>query len=155
MQGEGSDRLRPPPEPELERESASNGPRGRCHGRRLRKGGLRPLQDSGGEVVEKAEKVLEFVGLGGIEDRLFRELSGGQKQRVLLARALMSDPKLLLLDEPLSALDPSARAEVANVLSKIKRERGVTMIITTHDINPLLEIGGPRDAHKQEADSLW
>ncbi len=94
------------------------------------------------EVIEKAEKVLEFVGLGGIGDRLFRELSGGQKQRVLLARALMSDPRLLLLDEPLSALDPSARAEVANVLDKIKREKGVTMIITTHDINPLLEIGG-------------
>ncbi|BAD84992.1 ABC-type manganese/zinc transport system, ATPase component [Thermococcus kodakarensis KOD1] len=94
-----------------------------------------------GEVIEKAEKVLEFVGLGGIGDRLFRELSGGQKQRVLLARALMSDPRLLLLDEPLSALDPSARAEVANVLDKIKREKGVTMIITTHDINPLLEIG--------------
>jgi len=93
------------------------------------------------EIVEKAEEVLKFVGLGGVGERLFRELSGGQKQRVLLARALMSDPKLLLLDEPLSALDPSARAEVTNVLSKIKREREVTMIITTHDINPLLEIG--------------
>ncbi|ASJ07143.1 metal ABC transporter ATP-binding protein [Thermococcus pacificus] len=93
------------------------------------------------ETLLKAEEVLGFVGLGSVKDRLFRELSGGQKQRVLLARALMGDPKLLLLDEPLSALDPSARAEVAAVLNKIKRERGITMVITTHDINPLLEVG--------------
>ena len=93
------------------------------------------------EVLKKAGEVLTFVGLGHVKNKLFRELSGGQKQRVLLARALMSDPKLLLLDEPLSALDPSARAEVTNVLSKIKSEKNVTMIITTHDINPLLEIG--------------
>ncbi|NJE02921.1 metal ABC transporter ATP-binding protein [Thermococcus sp. MV11] len=93
------------------------------------------------EILDKARKVLSFVGLEQVADRLFRELSGGQKQRVLLARALMSDPRLLLLDEPLSALDPSARVEVANVLDKIKRERGITMVITTHDINPLLEVG--------------
>ena len=93
------------------------------------------------EVLEKAEDALAFVGLSNVKDKLFRELSGGQKQRILLARALISDPKLLLLDEPLSALDPSARAEVSNVLGKIKRERGITMVITTHDINPLLEIG--------------
>ncbi len=93
------------------------------------------------EIIEKAEAALEFVGLSEVKDRLFRELSGGQKQRILLARALISNPKLLLLDEPLSALDPSARAEVSNVLGKIKKERGITMIITTHDINPLLEIG--------------
>ncbi|NJF24390.1 metal ABC transporter ATP-binding protein [Thermococcus sp. Bubb.Bath] len=93
------------------------------------------------EILERAAKALEFVGLGGIVDKPFKNLSGGQKQRVLLARALISDPKLLLLDEPLSALDPSARAEVTSVLSKIKSKRGITMIITTHDINPLLEIG--------------
>ncbi|ASJ13964.1 metal ABC transporter ATP-binding protein [Thermococcus radiotolerans] len=93
------------------------------------------------EILEKAEEVLNFVGLAGLSGRLFRELSGGQKQRVLLARALISDPEILILDEPLSALDPSARAEVAAVLGKIKRERGITMVITTHDINPLLEVG--------------
>ncbi len=93
------------------------------------------------EILERAAKALEFVGLGGIGGKPFSNLSGGQKQRVLLARALISDPKLLLLDEPLSALDPSAKAEVASALSKIKSKRGITMIITTHDINPLLDIG--------------
>ncbi|MBO8173859.1 MAG: metal ABC transporter ATP-binding protein [Thermococcus sp.] len=93
------------------------------------------------EILKSAEEVLEFVGLRHIMNKPFKELSGGQKQRVLLARALISNPKLLLLDEPLSALDPSARVEVANILSKIKKEKGITMIITTHDVNPLTEIG--------------
>ncbi len=93
------------------------------------------------EIRERALKMLRFVGLESVADKLFRNLSGGQKQRVLLARALISDPKLLLLDEPLSALDPSARAEVTSVLDKIRKERRIAMIITTHDVNPLLEIG--------------
>lgn len=93
------------------------------------------------EIKENAEEALEFVGLSDVKNKPFGELSGGQKQRVLLARALISHPKLLLLDEPLSALDPSARAEVTGVLGKIKHEKGISMIITTHDINPLAEIG--------------
>jgi len=92
-------------------------------------------------LLKEAEEALEFVGLGDLKNKRFAELSGGQKQRVLLARALVSKPRLLLLDEPLSALDPSARVEVVSVLAKIKREMGLTMIITTHDPNPLTEIG--------------
>ncbi|WP_461866850.1 metal ABC transporter ATP-binding protein [Thermococcus sp.] len=92
-------------------------------------------------AIKKAKEALNFVGLKHEAEKPFNKLSGGQKQRVLLARALISNPKLLLLDEPLSALDPSARAEVAAVLGKIKREKKITMIITTHDINPLIEIG--------------
>ena len=93
------------------------------------------------EILKAAEEALRFVGLEGMKNKPFKELSGGQKQRVLLARALLSNPRLLLLDEPLSALDPSARVKVTNVLDKIKREKGITMIITTHDVNPLIEIG--------------
>ncbi|MCD6558606.1 MAG: metal ABC transporter ATP-binding protein [Palaeococcus sp.] len=94
-----------------------------------------------GEIKKDAKEALEFVGLADVKDKAFNELSGGQKQRVLLARALISHPRLLLLDEPLSALDPSARAEVTGILGKIKREKGISMIITTHDINPLAEVG--------------
>lgn len=92
-------------------------------------------------LIKKAEEALKFVGLDEIKNKPFRELSGGQKQKVLLARALISDPKILLLDEPLSALDPNARVEVTGVLGKIKREKRISMIIATHDINPLTEIG--------------
>ncbi|WP_048148274.1 metal ABC transporter ATP-binding protein [Palaeococcus ferrophilus] len=95
----------------------------------------------GKALIERALEVLDFVGLSEVADKPFSELSGGQKQRVLLARALLSKPRLLLLDEPLSALDPSARADVVAVLGKIKREMGVTMMITTHDVNPLAELG--------------
>ncbi len=93
------------------------------------------------DALKKAREALNFVGLKNGIYKPFNKLSGGQKQRVLLARALISNPKLLLLDEPLSALDPSARAEVATILGKIKKEKSLTMIITTHDINPLIEIG--------------
>ncbi|CAB49438.1 ABC transporter ATP-binding protein [Pyrococcus abyssi GE5] len=93
------------------------------------------------EVIKRGLEILDFLGLKEIAKKSFRELSGGQKQRVIIARALMSNPELLLLDEPLSALDPKARIEATSTLSKIKEDMGITMIITTHDVNPLIEIG--------------
>ncbi|AFK23113.1 ABC transporter ATP-binding protein [Pyrococcus sp. ST04] len=93
------------------------------------------------EVIERALEILDFLGLKNLANKPFRELSGGQKQRVIIARALMSNPELLLLDEPLSALDPKARIDATSALSKIKEEMGITMVITTHDVNPLIEIG--------------
>ena len=93
------------------------------------------------EEVEKACKALETVELLDAAEKVFSELSGGQKQRVLIARALASDPKLMLLDEPISHLDPHARNEVVEALLTVKKKRRVSMVIATHDTNPLIELG--------------
>ncbi len=93
------------------------------------------------DVVEECREALEFVGLDRVAEQPFSELSGGQKQRVILARSLVSNPKMLLLDEPLSHLDPTAKSEVVEVLLEIRRKKKITMAVTTHDTNPLIEIG--------------
>ena len=84
---------------------------------------------------ERIEEALDDVGLGG--DFRFRyphQLSGGQRQRVAVARALILEPKVLLLDEPTSALDASIQAEVLNLLDRIRAERGLTYIMVSHDL---------------------
>ncbi len=96
----------------------------------------RPTQ----EDVEAAEEALEFVDMMWARDRCFRTLSGGQQQRVLIARALASEPDLLLLDEPLSAVDAESRGKIAEVLARLREERGVGSVVVTHDVNPLAAI---------------
>ena len=78
-------------------------------------------------------ELLELVGLAGYGDRLPATLSGGERQRVALARALAADPRLLLLDEPLSALDAGLRERLAADLRDILREAGTTALMVTHD----------------------
>src|SRR5499433_4407741 len=78
-------------------------------------------------------KILELVGLSGYADRYPRELSGGQQQRVALARGLVFDPDVLLLDEPLGALDKNLREQMQVELKRIHREVGITMVYVTHD----------------------
>jgi thiamine transport system ATP-binding protein len=81
----------------------------------------------------RVAELLELVGLGGYGDRLPATLSGGERQRVALARALAADPRLLLLDEPLSALDAGLRERLAADLRTILREAGTTALMVTHD----------------------
>ncbi len=81
----------------------------------------------------KADELLELVRLPGVGDRNIRQLSGGQRQRVAIARALALEPKLFLLDEPLSALDAKLREEMQVELRMLQERLGITTIIVTHD----------------------
>lgn len=85
------------------------------------------------EMKEATEYLLELVGLKGYGKRKVHELSGGEAQRVALARALAAEPEMLLLDEPLSALDAPLRKKLRTVIRNIHDELGITMIYVTHD----------------------
>ncbi len=81
----------------------------------------------------KVDHVLELLGISELKERMIGRLSGGQQQRVLLARALVNDPELLLLDEPTVALDPQIRESFYETLEKLNRERKITILLVTHD----------------------
>lgn len=86
-------------------------------------------------LVEQASKYLEIVGLS--KEYLYRypyEFSGGQKQRIGLARALIMEPEILILDEPISSLDVSMQAQILNLLKKLNKEMGLTMIFISHNL---------------------
>ncbi len=95
--------------------------------------GLKVRKLPGKEVRRRVGEALELVQLGALADRRPRQLSGGQRQRVALARALVTNPRVLLLDEPLSALDKALRVDMQIELKRIQREVGITTIFVTHD----------------------
>lgn len=91
------------------------------------------------ETVNKSEVILKEVGLGDRIHYYPENLSGGQKQRVAIARALVSYPKLILADEPTAALDSKTGREVINLMQRLAKERGCTILIVTHD-NRILDV---------------
>ena len=104
-----------------------------CQGRQ----GLRPF-------YSKADKQLALdnihrMGLDDLTRRCYRDLSGGQQQRVLLARALCATRRLLLLDEPVSGLDPRVTAEMYQLIADLNRKEGVTIIMVSHDLGAALQ----------------
>ena len=94
---------------------------------------LRLRRTPSARVAARVRELLELVGLSGYDDRLPGTLSGGERQRVALARALAVEPRLLLLDEPLSALDATLRERLAADLREILHAAGTTALLVTHD----------------------
>ena len=87
---------------------------------------------------QRAKDNIRSMGIEQLAGRCYRELSGGQQQRVLLARALCATSKLLFLDEPVSGLDPKVTAEMYELIEKLNREQGITVIMISHDIGAAL-----------------
>ncbi|NHN32185.1 ABC transporter ATP-binding protein [Paenibacillus agricola] len=95
--------------------------------------GLKLRKTPKSEMQERVKKILEVVKLPNVADRYPKQLSGGQRQRIAIARALVTEPSLLLLDEPLSNLDAKLREELRDELKRLQQEIGVTTIFVTHD----------------------
>jgi len=102
--------------------------------------GLRISGVPKGEIRDRVAEALELVKLGGFEDRMPDQMSGGQRQRVALARSLVMRPKVLLLDEPLSALDAKLRAQMQFELADLQDKVGITFVTVTHDQDEALSM---------------
>src|SRR6476660_10096110 len=102
--------------------------------------GMRMRRVAKAEIARRVADALALIKLAGLEDRKPRQLSGGQQQRVALARALVIRPKVLLLDEPFSALDRNLRASMQVEIKEIQRKLGVTTIFVTHDQSEALSL---------------
>ena len=111
------------------REIVLSGCQGRC--------GSRPFYSK--EEKGLAEENIGKMGIGSLTKRCYRELSGGQQQRVLLARALCATRKMILLDEPVSGLDPRVTAEMYGLIETLNREEGITVMMISHDISAALK----------------
>ena len=86
------------------------------------------------------DEALASVGASGYADARVGELSGGEQQRVMIAHAMVSGPRLLLLDEPLANLDLRSEQEIVTLLGKLAREQDVAVLLSAHDMNPLLTV---------------
>ena len=98
---------------------------------------LRPLRRVARAQRLLAARSLDLVGLGGLGEQRFASLSGGQMQRVLIARALAAEPRLLLLDEPTAGVDAEATAAIMDVVGRLNRTDGLTVLLVTHQVGML------------------
>ena len=129
--------------------------------------GLEMLDRPKAEIAKRVEEMLALVKMGHLRDRKTAQISGGQQQRVALARALAPQPKVLLLDEPLSALDYKLRKDMQIELKRLQTETGITFIFVTHDqeealtmsdriavmsAGKILQVGSPRDIYDRPAE---
>jgi glycine betaine/proline transport system ATP-binding protein len=103
--------------------------------------GLEVRGEGKGDRRNRAQEMVDLVGLSGYENNFPDQLSGGMQQRVGLARALASDPDILMFDEPFSALDPLIRRDMQNEVIRLHHEVGKTMVFITHDLAEALKLG--------------
>jgi zinc transport system ATP-binding protein len=89
---------------------------------------------------QKVEETLKLFGIYDLKGRKIGQLSGGQSQRVFLAKAMVAEPKLLLLDEPTSGVDTTSKKDFYNVLERLNKERGIAVILSSHDISVITKI---------------
>src|SRR5213079_561558 len=122
--------------------------------------GLKRAKRPKAEIRERVSKALELVQLPGYERRRSSQLSGGQQQRVALARALVLNPSVLLLDEPLGALDAKLRRSLKVELKALQERVGITFLYVTHDqeealtmSDRIVQIGTPREVYEDPADT--
>lgn len=101
----------------------------------LNRCGLRPFYNQ--EEKQLAEKAIERLGITDLKKRCYRELSGGQQQRVLLARALCATRTMLILDEPVTGLDPKASHEMYELIAELNREETITILMISHDLSAI------------------
>lgn len=131
--------------------------------------GLRIKKVNKSEIERRVKEILRLVNLSGFENRRIDRLSGGQQQRIAIARALVNEPNLLLLDEPLGALDLKLRKEMQHELKAIQQRVGITFIYVTHDQEEALtmsdtivvmdhgriqQIGSPVDIYNEPVNSF-
>ena len=105
----------------------------------LNRRGLLPFYSK--KEKSRADDNIIKLGINELKKKSYRDLSGGQQQRVLLARALCATEKLLLLDEPVTGLDPIMTSDLYNLINKLNHEEGITVIMVSHDIDSALQYG--------------
>ena len=98
---------------------------------------LAPWRRVPGEVKDRVERLLGLVGAAEFGDRAIGKLSGGQLQRVLIARALVAEPRILVLDEPMVGIDAPGQQKFAELLARVHRELGLTILIVSHDLRAI------------------